>query len=549
MEKRTAIAIALSLVVWLVWSYFFIKPKMVEQNAGVVTTKEEKEKPVSKQVTQTDTRPAYVSTSKKIKEEFISLSTGKYAIEFTTRGAAIKDYKYKDRNIDLVVGANKFNAKGKFDFSLYLNEGDFINGSQLENEIWNFTKPSDKEIVFQTTLLVNGSPLQINKIYTLIDDNSCFRVSFKIKNLGNKDIVIPGSSIIISPTDFLGPAMDFESSYNQINSMFYVNNEFHKGEKGGGIFSKEEVIQYKKGETRWVGVMSRYFLLIMMPEKFVGQGALYDGRKATGFRTGMNIHMDVLKPAKEVSMSFKVYAGEKDKDKLKAIDEVLVDAVDVSKWIEPIRDLLLWSLLKINILFHNFGWSLIVFSIITKIILMPLTIKSTESMKKLQALNPQINEMRAKYKDKPEILNKKIMELYKKNKVNPASGCLPLLLQMPFFFALYSALINSIDLWQAPFIFWIKDLSMPDTIMTISGFNINILPIIMTGTTFLQQKMTTGDAMGQQQKMMMFMPLIFIVIFWNMPSGLVLYWSMQNILQILQQLYINKKGKKEAVQE
>ena len=183
------------------------------------------------------------------------------------------------------------------------------------------------------------------------------------------------------------------------------------------------------------------------------------------------------------------------------------------------------------------------FSIITKIILLPLTQKSTESMKKLQALNPQITELREKYKDKPEVLNKKIMDLYKKNKVNPASGCLPLLLQMPFFFALYSALINAIDLWQAPFILWIQDLSLPDTIFKIYGFNINVLPIIMTGTTYLQQRMTTGEAVGQQQKMLMFMPLIFIVIFWNMPSGLVLYWIMQNALQMLHQFYINRKGR------
>jgi YidC/Oxa1 family membrane protein insertase len=175
---------------------------------------------------------------------------------------------------------------------------------------------------------------------------------------------------------------------------------------------------------------------------------------------------------------------------------------------------------------------------------LPLTKRSTESMKKMQELNPVIQELREKYKDKPDVLNKKIMEVYKKNKVNPMGGCLPLLLQMPFFFALYSALINSVDLWQAPFILWIKDLSLPDTVFTISGFNINILPIVMTATTYLQQKMSTGEA-SQQQKMLLFMPLIFIVIFWNMPSGLVLYWIMQNVLQIAHQMIINRKSKTE----
>ncbi|MCU0820918.1 MAG: YidC/Oxa1 family membrane protein insertase, partial [Spirochaetes bacterium] len=170
------------------------------------------------------------------------------------------------------------------------------------------------------------------------------------------------------------------------------------------------------------------------------------------------------------------------------------------------------------------------------------TQKSTESMKKMQELAPKMNELKEKYKDRPDMLNKEVMKMYKTHKVNPLGGCLPLLLQMPFFFALWSALINSIDLWQAPFIFWIKDLSLPDTVLTFSGYNLNILPIIMTATSYIQQKLTTpAGGTNQQQKMMMFMPLVFIFIFWNMPSGLVLYWTLQNVLQILNQIYVNKK--------
>jgi YidC/Oxa1 family membrane protein insertase len=137
------------------------------------------------------------------------------------------------------------------------------------------------------------------------------------------------------------------------------------------------------------------------------------------------------------------------------------------------------------------------------------------------------------------------MALYKTNEIKPLMGCLPLLLQMPFFFALYSALANSVDLWNAPFIFWMKDLSMPDTIATLSGFNVNILPIIMTVSTFFQTKLSTVDTgqTKQQKMLMMAMPVFFIFIFWTMPSGLVLYWIMQNILQIANQLIVNKFGK------
>jgi YidC/Oxa1 family membrane protein insertase len=175
---------------------------------------------------------------------------------------------------------------------------------------------------------------------------------------------------------------------------------------------------------------------------------------------------------------------------------------------------------------------------------MPLTKKSTDSMKKMQELAPEVKKLQVKYKDKPDVLQKETMKLYKDNKVNPMGGCLPLLLQMPFFFALYSALINSIDLWNAPFMLWIKDLSMPDTVATISGFDINILPLLMTVSTIIQQKQTMVDTGNQQQKIMMYMmPVILLFIFWTMPSGLVLYWFLQNLYQIVHQYVVNKIGK------
>ena len=166
-------------------------------------------------------------------------------------------------------------------------------------------------------------------------------------------------------------------------------------------------------------------------------------------------------------------------------------------------------------------------------------------MKKMAELGPKMNELKTKFKDKPEQLQKATMELYKSAGVNPLSGCLPLIIQMPFFFALYSALSNSLDMWQSPFFFWIKDLSMPDTVGHIMGISINILPILMTVTTYFQQKLTTVDTGNQSQKiMMMLMPLMFIWIFWSMPSGLVLYWIIQNTLQIAHQLYIMRKPPK-----
>ncbi|TAL39383.1 MAG: membrane protein insertase YidC [Spirochaetes bacterium] len=549
MEKRAVVAIALSLAVWLIWSYFFLKPTPQKQESPSQETRIEEKAKVPEKKPEIPAAAAALSVQgTQGRLESFTISTAKYKAVLSSKGAAVSSFVLKDRNIELVVGENQFNARGVFDFPLHLSEAEFLGKGGLDDIIWNAEKISEFQYRFSANLTAGRSPLRVEKTYTFSDKNDYFKLSFRILNQGQEEINLPGRSIIVSPSDFLGPHMDFNNSYNLLSGIYFMNNSFEKLEKGG-LFSQGGDVKTKEGATQWIGVMSRYFLLIMLPEDFSGTSVITDNRKVSGYRTGLAIPVEAIKPGKDLTKSFKIYIGPKDKEVLRAVDEKLIDAADVSKWIEPIRDFLLWSLTKINMLFGNFGWSLVVFSLITKIILLPLTMRSTESMKKLQALNPQITEIRAKFKDKPDQMNKKIMALYKQNKVNPLSGCLPLLLQMPFFFALYSALINSIDLWQAPFVLWIKDLSLPDTIFTVMDFNVNVLPIIMTGTTYLQQKMSTGEATGQQQKMLMFMPLFFIVIFWNMPSGLVLYWIMQNVLQILHQLYINRKSNGTALQK
>jgi len=500
MEKRAIVAIVLSLAVWFLWMYF-MKPKTTEKKVQEKKTEVVEEKAKGNEIDVVEKKRPMVTRSivvkpSRVKEELeIPFKTSKYTITLSNRGGSIISLKYAQRDIELIVDKNKFNANGYINFNIYFRENEFLEASPLDNVLWSYRKAGNNKIVFSTALTINNSPLVIEKTYSFVEDCHCFHVELKIINPSRTDIVFPNNYIIVSPSDFIGPDMDYDNSYNQLNSIYYLNGDFEKPSKGGGFFSKSGIVQKETGVTQWVGVMSRYFLLIAIPENFTGTGALYDNREETGFKTGMFISADSLQARKELVKSFKVYIGEKNKDKLAAVDKSIVDAADISTWIEPIRDFLLWCLLKINILIGNLGWSLVIFS-----------------------------------------------ELYKKEKVNPASGCLPMLLQLPFFFALYSALINSVDLWQAPFTLWITDLSLPDTVFQISGFNINILPIIMTGSTYLQQKMSSGDAAGQQQKMMAFLPLIFIVIFWNMPSGLVLYWTMQNILQIFHQLYINKRG-------
>ncbi|MCL2026403.1 MAG: YidC/Oxa1 family insertase periplasmic-domain containing protein, partial [Leptospirales bacterium] len=379
----------------------------------------------------------------------------------------------------------------------------------------------------------------IKKHYRLNNTaNYYFDLEYTFINRTGGDMQLP--QFIVSPGDMVGPKLNYKNRYNLLNGVYSINGSYKYKDKGGN-----DVLKRNQGSIDWAGIASRYILLIMIP---LGQSAsevIMDNRANHGYRTGMSMPSEIIKANSTITKKFKVYVGPKDKDILASVDPSLKIAANVMLVIEPIRNFVLWSLINLNKFFNNMGWSLVVFSILTKIVFMPLTQKSTDAMKKMSLLAPQINAIKEKYKDKADVMQREIMALYKTHKINPFMGCLPILLQMPFFFALYSALSNSIDLWNEPFVLWMQDLSMPDTVATISGFNINILPVVMTVSTFLQTRISTIDTgQSKQQKMfMMAMPVLFIFIFWAMPSGLVLYWIMQNILQISHQLIVNKFGK------
>lgn len=548
MDKKSLIAILLIGVLW--GGYFIIfKPDQPVKKPAAVTTEAVNNEAADKTV-KSPAPVTIVPISAGGTEKQITVKTKKFAFTLSTKGAAITACTYIDRNIDLTVGKNPFGAKGTLDFALHFDDDEFLAGNSLDQVLWMYRQDGNN-VIFSSDIRMGRNPVRIEKAYIFPDDGFGFRVEYRIKNNGGDAVAFKNGQVIFSPGDLLGPELDYTNTYNRLLSVYSVNGSFEKADKAGGGFlgcgssSGGEALKKEAGTINWAGIMSRYFLVIMIPENAAGKGVVHDNRKQAGFRTGIYMDAASLAPGREIKRTFKIYLGEKDKKMLAATDKSIIDAADVSKLIEPIRNFVIWCLMGINTFVGNLGWALVIFSILTKVVFMPLTIKSTESMKKMQQLTPKLNELKVKYKDKPDQLQKEMMNLYRENKVNPMGGCFPLLLQMPFFFALYSALIDSIDLWRAPFILWMKDLSMPDTVLTVSGFDLNILPIIMTASTFVQQKLTTVDTGGQQKIMMMMMPLVFIFIFWSMPSGLVLYWALQNIFQIAQQLFINYRSKGE----
>jgi len=229
--------------------------------------------------------------------------------------------------------------------------------------------------------------------------------------------------------------------------------------------------------------------------------------------------------------AYRLFFGPKDLDILKSQGAGLEQALDLG-WFSAIAKPLLYVLKFFYKYTNNYGIAIIIITVIIKLLFFPLTHKSYKSMKDMQKLQPKMAELKEKYKDDRDGMNRAMMELYRTHKVNPLGGCLPMLIQIPVFFALYKALMFSIELRHAPFMLWITDLSARDPYY--------VTPIIMGATMFIQQKMTPSTMDPMQAKIMLALPVVFTFMFLNFPSGLVIYWLVNNVLTIAQQMYINR---------
>jgi YidC/Oxa1 family membrane protein insertase len=244
----------------------------------------------------------------------------------------------------------------------------------------------------------------------------------------------------------------------------------------------------------------------------------------------------IIPPNQSGSFKYNLFIGPKDYTLLKKQGILLEEAIEFESFIPGLKWLSIGLLMFIKFLYQfisNYGVAIIILTILIKLIFWPLGTISYRSMKEMQKLQPKLNELKEKYKDDQAKIGQETMALYRAHKVNPLSGCLPILIQIPVFIGLYNTLLYAIELRQSPFFWWIQDLSAKDPYY--------ITPIIMGATQFIQQKMTPTVGDPTQAKIMLIMPVVFTFIFLNFPAGLVIYWLLNNILSIGQQIYINKK--------
>jgi YidC/Oxa1 family membrane protein insertase len=318
----------------------------------------------------------------------------------------------------------------------------------------------------------------------------------------------------------------------------------------GGAVERFDLKSLERGKVdhlpvRWAAADAKYFALVVMPDQ-EWTVAEADRVGETGMRLTAAAATVTLGPGEAARLEARGFAGPKEDAVLKSVGRDLEGLVDYG-WFSILAKPLVWLLKASNRVTGNYGIDIIILTIIIKIVFYPLTKKSMASMKKMQDLAPVITKLREKYKGDQAKLNQEMMNLYKTYKINPFGGCLPMILQIPVFIALYKGLMVAIELRHAPFALWINDLSAPEQLwdIDIAGFTlpIRLLPILMGASMFLQQKMMPATGMDPaQQKIMMFLPLIFTFMFWGFPTGLVIYWLVNNVLSIGQQMIHNRQA-------
>ncbi|RPH37103.1 membrane protein insertase YidC, partial [bacterium] len=488
-------------------------------------------------------------------EKVLVIKTDLYTAEITTRGGLVRKWELQNYlTWDKVpVQLVEFNKGGDFSLLFTSSDGRLIDTKNLYFEAdfpaWKTVNVTGESSFSIDMVLRVDEGRSITKRYTFTNGKYSFDTEFLFKGM---DQVVSNFEYQVVWENGLRYA-----EQNSVDESSFAMAYVYSGGELAEVDATNEgepVRQDINGNTDWVATRNKYFALVMMPEAGKCQGAYLEGSRSrqpdNGEKESYALALKMpLRGAALENSKVTVFMGPLDYDIVRSYGRHLDGMMSLgAAWIiRPISEYVMIPIFNfLRWLIPNFGVVIIVFSIIIKIALHPLTKTSMSSMKKMQALTPMMNEVREKYKDDPQKMNQSIMNLYKEYGVNPAAGCLPLLLQMPILFALYAVFRSSIELRQASFVGWITDLSIPDTIahlpfaIPLFGItDISGLAAAMGITMFVQQKMTVTDP--RQKAMVWMMPILMTLMFNSLPSGLNLYYFVFNLLSIGQQMWINKQ--------
>ena len=569
MDRKTLIAVGLSVAVIIIsliiqTKFFPVPSQQALSNNYVDNTVITETQKTEVYKVQEEESTVKVSSSEKneIVTEIVR-ETNLLKIKFSKTGGEITSLLLKEHldvmgnPVQLIIKPNEH----KF-FSIAFGQ---FNTKPVDAD-FEFTDLGNNRWQFSTELVSPDSvPFLLTKTYTFPPNSYLFELEVEIENSENElpSLDFNGISYTLGVSPQIGPAYETLDGRNEYRNFRYLTD----GKAKNLRLRRKEVVS-ETTRVRWTSIVGKYFALIVVPDAQL-YTITYDNRKDLELtnRSSLFLSRPPINSSRNID-KFRFYIGPLKREILTRYNDPMNDPFKIGNyqfelaarsnpiigWLANILRFFLDSFYK---LIPNYGVSIILLTILIKILFFPLTQKSFESTSKMSALGPKIEDIKKKHQGKPEKLNQEMMSLYKKEGVNPLGGCLPLLLQMPIFFALFELLNNAFDLRGAVFISpWIADLSAPEKFLSL-GFTLpllnwdelRILPFVMLGTTLFQSKISQSPSINQgQMKLMMYgMPIFFFFILYNMASGLVIYWTMQNVLSIFQQLYINQKRKKKKI--
>jgi len=554
-HARLFIAIALSLLVFVVWNFFFvdkqtdqlptqaIKP---EQQASKKSEIQEKEKVLKETAPLKEPVPLKEITAESTKpSKTITVNLPLYTVKISEKGAVFKSFVLK--NYKKAIGADSplldmippdlpgGTVKIGFVDNSLQGLDDAVFTVNMEKDSVDI-KDKPKEISFSWK---SPQGIVVEKKFVFSPKTYLIALEVSVKNGSDRAIKDNLTLSLLKASPDNGSRIGFEGPSALINN-------------------KLEQIEIKKikkqdiypGNLKWIAVQDRYFMSAIIPEKPVDASMhlSFDDRKILTNTYVQPEH--TIDPDNRHVVKYNLFFGPKSMTVLKSLDYDLIKAVYFGMF-DILAKPCVWIM---NFIYDhfipNYGIAIIILTILTKIILWPLGNKSYKSMADMKKIQPLMAEIKEKYKDDKKKMNEEMMGLYKTYRVNPLGGCLPMVVQIPVFFALYRMLYEAIELRHAPFFWWINDLSAPDRLFRFGftipfmqpPYGIPVLTIIMGATMFFQQKMSPPAGDPTQAKMMMMMPIVFTVIFINFSSGLVLYWLVNNVISMAQQYYVTKKN-------
>lgn len=540
-EQRALIATVLVVLIFVGYQYFFIRPEEPQPPAKEESSRQATtplaSPPAAAPVPVAPLKALAVPPPAVQREVVIDTETVRAAI--TTRGATLTSWQLKrytsadGRAVDLVAPApGPWGPLLAWSGKLEGAEPPEFEPDKIRLDL---RSPAETGTVSFTSRA--GGPLRLTKRLVFTGDSYQVEVHLSWKNAGNKPIAVLPQ---------LGWGPGFHDSMNKKASGPQPPTSWVDGRRIVDDIAKLQGVAAHSGAVSWVALHDLFFAAALLPG---AKGAAANVQKDSAEQPFVSLAApgQTLQPGGQATQRFIVYAGPKALDRLKAAGSDLDSIVDLG-WFDFVARPALYLLKFLYRYTGSYGLAIILVTLLQKVAFHPLTAKSLRSMQAMQALQPKIAAVQERYKNNPQKKQQETMELYKKHGVNPMGGCLPMVIQIPIFIALYNALSNSVEMWRAPFL-WISDLSRPDALFTVDiwglkDYPFNLLALLMGATMFIQQKMapTAGDP--RQAKMMLYlMPTMFTFMFWSFPSGLVLYWLVNNVLQIGQQYLLEKQGK------